>query len=770
MRAFRLAPFELLRFRTLLQRLGLAFVVIVPTIYGGIYLWSNWNPYDRLGRVPVAVVNEDRAVQAQGRTIDAGADFVSELQKDRLLGWHFVDARDAAHGLEHGRYYAVITVPPDFSSRLTSGATGTPEKAAMSIRLDDANNYLVGVMAKTVQSELERKISAAAISAYFEAAFGRLAQLHGGISDAAKGASELGSGLATAKNGSAQLVSGLGEAKEGSARLVSGLGEASTGTARLADGLAQLKAGSARLAPGAERVAAGVHGLAVTAVPLAEFAAAGLPPLADRAASVTGEAARLTSTAAVLTQRLAKDGRAISEWLRSRAAQNRRIARSPQYRRLLASFRTVDGTAEQRLRRLAARFPAVSRSRGYGTALALARALDATLPGRLHRLAARYRISANDPVFRPLAEEADLLSERTAALASSTARVNVAAAGLAADARTLQRVAPALRSRLLEGASGLRSLDQGAAAVATGARQLDDGVTPLLAGARQLQSGSGALLAGARRLDDGNGRLLDGARRLDQGNARLKAGADKLASGLASARDQIPLIQNGALHNAAQNFANPVNVGTSNAHPARVYGRGLAPFFIAIGLWVFGIVAFLLMRPVSGRLLVSRLGAGTVAFAAFLPVLAVGLVAALVLFLVLDVGLGLDPVSTAGTLGLMALGVAAFTAIVQVLRVAFGAVADAVALVLLITQLVSCGGLYPVETLPQPFRAIHEIIPMTYLVEPLRTTISGGLASRALRDAGVLGIYLVAALGLLAGAVALRRRWRMSQLKPDLEV
>ncbi|MEV4256713.1 YhgE/Pip family protein, partial [Spirillospora sp. NPDC049652] len=312
--------------------------------------------------------------------------------------------------------------------------------------------------------------------------------------------------------------------------------------------------------------------------------------------------------------------------------------------------------------------------------------------------------------------------------------------------------------------------DRGAAAVATGARRLDNGVTPLLAGARQLQTGSGALLSGARQLDEGNGRLLAGARRLDDGNAQLQTGAARLASGLASARDQIPVIQNDDMHHAAQNFANPVDVRTTNAHPARQYGRGLAPFFIAIGLWVFGIVAFLLIRPVSGRLLAGRLGSATVAFAAFLPVLAVGLAAALVLFLVLDVGLGLDPVSTAGTLGLMALGVAAFAAIVQLLRIAFGAVADALALVLLITQLVSCGGLYPVETLPQPFRAIHDVIPMTYLVEPLRTTISGGLASRALRDAGILGLYLAVALALLVGAVALRRRWTLSRLKPDLDL
>ncbi|MEV4259464.1 YhgE/Pip family protein, partial [Spirillospora sp. NPDC049652] len=454
MRALRLAPFELLRFRTPLQRLALAFIVIVPTVYGGIYLWSNWDPYRRLGRVPVAVVNEDRPVQAEGRTVDAGGDFVAELRKDRILGWHFVDARDAADGLRHGRYYAVITVPPDFSERLTSGATGMPEKAAMSIRLDDANNYLVGVMAKTVQAELERKISAAAISAYFEAAFGRLAELHSGISDAADGAARLRDGLAGAKQGSAQLVDGLGAAKQGSSELVGGLGQAGTGTAQLASGLAQLKEGSSRLAPGAEQVAGGVHELASTAVPLAELAAADLPGLASRAASVTRDAARLTSVASVLTRRLATNTRAISGWLHALAARHPQIARGPRYREVLAALRTVNGTAESRLRHLAARHPVVVRTRGYWAALDLARCLDEAMPAMLHRLAARYRIPAADPVFRPLLETADLIAERTAELARTTARVNGAATGLNADARGFQRIVPALRSRLLEGASG----------------------------------------------------------------------------------------------------------------------------------------------------------------------------------------------------------------------------------------------------------------------------------------------------------------------------
>ena len=48
---------ELRRFRGPLPILSAVFLVCVPLLYGAIYLWSNWDPYGRLGELKVAVVN-----------------------------------------------------------------------------------------------------------------------------------------------------------------------------------------------------------------------------------------------------------------------------------------------------------------------------------------------------------------------------------------------------------------------------------------------------------------------------------------------------------------------------------------------------------------------------------------------------------------------------------------------------------------------------------------------------------------------------------------
>jgi len=148
MRAFRLARFEFVRFRTPLQRLALVFVVLVPLLYGGLYLWSNWDPYGKLNQIPVAVVNDDKAVTVNGQRVAAGELFVAELKKDPIFDWHFTDDADAAQGVHDTRYYFTISVPRDFSAKLASSAAGTPQRAGMLITLDDANGYIVGKMPK----------------------------------------------------------------------------------------------------------------------------------------------------------------------------------------------------------------------------------------------------------------------------------------------------------------------------------------------------------------------------------------------------------------------------------------------------------------------------------------------------------------------------------------------------------------------------------------------------------------------------------------------
>ena len=119
-------------------------------------------------------------------------------------------------------------------------------------------------------------------------------------------------------------------------------------------------------------------------------------------------------------------------------------------------------------------------------------------------------------------------------------------------------------------------------------------------------------------------------------------------------------------------------------------------------------------------------------------------------------------------LGVIVLAASAFTAIAHFFRTWLGGVASAVVLALLLLQLTTSAGTFPAETLPSVFRALHPLLPMTYLVDALRVTIAGGNTAHLVRDVLVLAAFAAGALLLTTFVVHRRREWTVGDLKPDL--
>ncbi|MFD6812576.1 YhgE/Pip domain-containing protein, partial [Streptomyces anthocyanicus] len=153
MRSPKLAALELRRFgRGKLPRAALVAVLLLPLLYGALYLYSFWDPYSRLDRLPVALVNEDRGATADGKRITAGEDITEGLLDSRTFEWHRVSDAEAREGVEDGRYYLSLTVPGDFSVRIASSSGDSPETGALKVRTNDSNNYIVGQISRTVFS------------------------------------------------------------------------------------------------------------------------------------------------------------------------------------------------------------------------------------------------------------------------------------------------------------------------------------------------------------------------------------------------------------------------------------------------------------------------------------------------------------------------------------------------------------------------------------------------------------------------------------------
>ncbi|MCI2421820.1 YhgE/Pip domain-containing protein [Saccharopolyspora sp. K220] len=304
---------------------------------------------------------------------------------------------------------------------------------------------------------------------------------------------------------------------------------------------------------------------------------------------------------------------------------------------------------------------------------------------------------------------------------------------------------------------GIGRLAEGAAQVDDGAHQLRDGQQQALAGTRQLSSGADQLAGGTRQLTDGSGQLADGS--------------NTLAAELGKGANDIPNPDERTRTATADTIGDPVAIDTQAQVRADTYGAGLAPFFLGLALWIGGFVLFLLMRPLSSRALAAGVAPWRIALGGWLPAAAVGLVQAVLLYLVVVFGVGVHPAHAWWTLGFLVLTSFAFTAVVHSLNAAFGPKGKFIALVILVLQLVTAGGTFPWQTIPEPLHPLHQVLPLSYVVSGLRHLLYGGASTASVTNAvAVLLCYLVAALLLSTIAAWRQRIWTPSRLKPELSL
>jgi putative membrane protein len=709
MRTLSLAWLELRRFfRGRLTTAAVVVLAVIPLLYGALYLAAFWDPYGRLNHIPAALVVEDRAATAtDGTTVHAGQDLADELIRRQVFDWHVTDERGAERGLASGKYQIMLRIPADFSSDLVSGpdADAEPRAARLDAVSDDATNYLSGVFARTAFGEVRAAAGASASSGYFDRMLIGFTDLKQQTQQAAGGASKLSGGAGRAADGASQLSGGIDEAHRGAGRLAGGLGTARQGADDLVAGLTRLDNGAAELATGTAGAAAGGQQLAE----VVDGAADRIGPVLRQNATTIRDAATLVAKGAdTLADNVGAIGTAADRAVHDARALRSYLDRLPE---------GTDGSAD-------------------------AKALADRLVDEAEQVQKRVR-------------DADLtgLRDRLREVAST--------------ARQVAAAAPHLADELQAGRAKVDQLSAGLDRLATGAQQLHAGATQAKSGAIDLRGGVYQLADGARQLDDGLGTLSAGGRQLASGLGDLRTGADRLASGLASGADKIPGY--GAdTGSRADVLADPVALDRVVRHPASTYGVGFAPYFLSLALWVGAMITFMVLRPLNRRYLMSEAPTRRVALAGLLPAVAVGFAQATLLFLVVRFALGLSPVHPWLVWALMVLTAAVFAAVMQLLGAALKAAGRIVALALLMLQLTSSGGTYPVETSPGFFQAIHPLLPMTYTVEALRHAIDGGQAPTVVHAALLLFAYGIASAGLTLAVTHRARRMTGADLHPEL--
>src|SRR6187431_2029186 len=211
---------ELRRFgRGRLPRLAVAAMLLVPLLYGALYLWAFWDPTGHLDAVPVALVNADAGADRDGTQVAAGQDLTDELTDGAALDWVVTDAADAAEGVRDGDYYFAVTIPADFSADLVSAGGDAPTAAQIDVTYNDANSFIGTTLGRSAMDHVRDGVAATAGEQAVDQVLIGLGSARNGMLQAADGAVSLRDASEQLGDGARQVADGATGARDGAAQL-----------------------------------------------------------------------------------------------------------------------------------------------------------------------------------------------------------------------------------------------------------------------------------------------------------------------------------------------------------------------------------------------------------------------------------------------------------------------------------------------------------------------------------------------------------------------
>ena len=377
---------------------------------------------------------------------------------------------------------------------------------------------------------------------------------------------------------------------------------------------------------------------------------------------------------------------------------------------------------------------------------------NATLNGGVSQLSAGLdTLKANNST---LTGGASQLSAGLDTLKANNDTLTGGASQLSAGLDTLKANNSTLTSGASQVADGAKQLADGTSTLNANVPTLSNGVTKLDSGASQLLTGSNALYSGAKQVADGSVSLYNGVLSLKAGTSKLNSGANTLKDGIDTAKDGVDDSvkdtnkQLKALDGLADYAEEPASVKTEFVQPVENYGSAFAPYFMGLSLWVGGLMIFFGIYLDYTKKIKSLTKDGKSFRKKCLAFGGISAAQGVALAFIIKFALGIVVNNFAMLIGSCVLVSLCFMLIIQFFIMYTGNVGKFISLLLLILQLTSCAGTFPLETQNGFFQFINKLLPMTYSTQLFKEAISGTAGSWAAKNAAVIAAFTVGFLVL----------------------
>lgn len=649
-------------------------IMFIPVLYAGMFLWAFWDPYKYLGDLPVAIVNQDEGAELSGKQLEIGDDLVKNLKKSDKFDFDIVDKEKGYQGLEDQKYYILVEIPSDFSKNATTLLEDQPQKLQIKYVPNEGANFLSAQIGETAMKEIKAEISKQIVATYSESIFEKVTQMGDGLAQASEGANQINDGTEKLNEGAGQIKENLETLATKSIQFEEGINSASAGSTELAQGSASLQQGLQE-----------VDGKIPQLVTGTEKARAGAEQIKEELPA--GIAAEINNQLAGSTEKL-NDGinqfeTQIGAGLSAQIA-DQMIAQQTAKMQELATALIANGVPAEKVTEIMKQQDVPTQEQFQQ------QVAQAITPG-LHQGFTQFKTQVNGQLLG-------------------------ATAGL--ETKLKQQTDPVFDQLI----GGIGEINANQVKLQQGIHQLYEGSTALNSGANQLNAGMGELSAGAGKITDGTGQLAEGSAELQAGTEKLQDGTAELDEKLAAGAEAANSVK--ADEDTYDMMGEPVKVDKNEINTVPNYGTGFAPYFISLGLFVGALIISIVfalrepaVRPASAaQWFFGKLGVITI----------IGVIQALLVDFVLLVGLGIEVQSLPLFMVTSIITSMVFVTLIQMLVTTLADVGRFIAILILIMQLTTSAGTFPLVLIPEALQPFNAFFPMTYSVQAFKAVISSG--------------------------------------------
>ena len=785
-------------------------IITIPAIYTSVFLGSMWDPYGDADELPVAVVNHDKKVKYEGKTLQVGDDLVKNLKDSGSLDFRFVSDKKAKEGLESGEYYMIISIPEDFSKNATTLMDKNPKQMKLIYKTNPGTNYVASKMDDSAMAKIEKSVREKVTETYVKTVFAQIKTAGSGFQKAAdgsgkieSGAKSLKSGTKTLKDGVAQLSSGATQLSTGSKSLKIGIAQYTNGVSTAQAGSKQLvanntaltsgvdqlsegiKSGTAQLKEGTGSLTTGIDGVLKAAKQSSDLIGEQLPESTDIQQlsagmtqlnagiqklnqSLNGSAATTQSTKTTTTtvdntdsKKAAESAAAVKEKVNTLQSKVSKLKNSSalsklsdeEKEQLLSEIGEVESAAsdvEEDVDETYTNAQKASQEKATTTTKVSTQSAssDETLA------AVKQQVSA-------LASSSEkVLPKGSQAVTSMYSGLETVKTGLDKHGKTPETMGmiqalTALKSGSSQVDTGISTLESG---LSTGTGQLKIGIANYTAGVSSLNTGLTTLKNNSKALNSGAGQLASGAGQIADGSSKLAAGSTTLGNGIGTLQSGSKTLKDSlqkgadqvnsikATNKTSKMFAVPVKAKNVEYSHVDNNGHAMAPYMMSVGLFV-ACMAFTLMYPLMEKN--EEVKSGLQWWLSKVTVMAaVSIVQAVIMVAVLMGINGLEPHYVGKTFGMAVLASMAFMSLICFGEMLLNRVGSFVMLVFMVVQLGAAGGTYPLDMAPHFYTVLHKYMPFSYTVHAFRHTLS--MDGQIGQDVAVfVGILVVSTLATI---------------------